>query len=423
MKLICDGLDFPTSICFDDQSRLYVGESGIGFGGARRGGRLSRVEADGSLTPLLDGLKWPLNGITYRNGGLFLSEGGYPGRISRYDIGSGQVTTLLDNLPGMGNYHTCMSAFGPDGKLYFSQGALTNNGIIGLDAYELGWLRKLPHNVDIPGYTIELVGGSVESENPFHGEEGELGGAGPTVRTGAFAPFGREHPAGTRIPGTTPCTASMMRCNEDGSGLELVAWGLRNSYGLGFLPDGRLLVSDQSGDDRGSRPTDNAPDLLYEVKEGAWYGWPDFLGAVPLTDPRFRSSRGPRVERLLANHHELPPPERPLLEFPVNSAPTKFCVAPAGTPWAGDLLICLFGDEKPMTGPAGPRVGRSLARIDTRQWTLHPLHQGPFQRPMDVRFHPETRAVYLMDFGHFEMVSQRDLEATPGSGKIWRLEF
>ena len=58
-----------------------------------------------------------------------------------------------------------------------------------------------------------------------------------------------------------------MRCNLDGSDLELVAWGLRNAYGLGFLPDGRLLAVDQGADDRGSRPVGNVPDLLFEVRE------------------------------------------------------------------------------------------------------------------------------------------------------------
>src|SRR5438132_1651573 len=88
-------------------------------------------------------------------------------------------------------------------------------------------------------------------------------------------------------------TAAVMRCEPDGSGLELVAWGLRNAYGLGFLPDGRLLATDQGADDRGSRPVGNAPDLLFEVREGAWYGWPDYIGGDPITDERYRPVRGP----------------------------------------------------------------------------------------------------------------------------------
>ena len=56
-----------------------------------------------------------------------------------------------------------------------------------------------------------------------------------------------------------------------------MAWGLRNAYGLGFLPDGRLIATEQSADARGSRPIGNAPDALYVVEQGAWYGWPDFV--------------------------------------------------------------------------------------------------------------------------------------------------
>ena len=47
----------------------------------------------------------------------------------------GKRTPVLENMPGPGNYHTNMVTFGPDGWLYMSQGAMTNTGIIGLDAY------------------------------------------------------------------------------------------------------------------------------------------------------------------------------------------------------------------------------------------------------------------------------------------------
>src|SRR5207248_334781 len=193
------------------------------------------------------------------------------------------------------------------GRLYFSQGAMTNTGIIGLDAYELGWLRRLPHAHDLPGHNLVLVGINVETPDPLSDR--------PDARasTGAFVPFGTPTEPGQRIPAQLPCTAAMMRCNPDGTDLELVAWGLRNAFGLGFLPDGRLLAIDQGADDRGSRPVGNAPDLLFEVRRGAWYGWPDFIGGDPITDARYRPVRGPAPAFALANPHALPAPERPLL--------------------------------------------------------------------------------------------------------------
>lgn len=412
--LVAEGLNFPTSLAFDEEGNPWVAESGLPFAGATPGGRVLRITADGRTEPLLGDLRWPVNGLGFYDGLFYVSEGGHPGRISRWAPG-GERETVLDGLPGLGNYHTNMTVVGPDGRLYFSQGALTNSGVIGLDAYELGWLKLLPHNHDVPGYDVVLTGQSLETANPLHP------GNGHRARTGAFSPFGVETRPGQRIAGRVPCTAAVMRCLPDGSDLELVAWGLRNAFGLLFLPDGRLLATDQGADDRGSRPIGQAPDLLYEVRPGAWYGWPDYVGGVPVTDPRLVPQRGPAPELLLANHGELPPPERPLLEFAVNAAATKMALIPEGAPrWPGQILVALFGDERPMTGPAGPRVGRSLARIDPAGWSIHKTLAGPFRRPIDVKVHPRDGAVYVLDFGEFEM-GPGGVEARAGSGALWKL--
>jgi len=415
MKPEKNGLDFPTSLAFDGDGVPWIAESGLPFGGARPGGRIRRVTG-GTSEELLTDLRFPVNGLCFHDGAFYISEGGYPGRISRWVPGE-ERTTVLDGLPGLGNYHTNMAVVGPDGKLWFSQGAMTNSGIIGLDAYELGWLGRLPHNCDVPGYEVELAGVQCETVNPL-----DLTGD-SRARTGAFSPFGVTAEAGRRIAGRVPCTAAVLRCDLDGSHLELVAWGLRNAYGLAFLPDGRLLATDQGADDRGSRPIGNAPDVLFEVKQGAWYGWPDFVAGVPVDDPRFRPTRGPAPEPLLANHAELPPPEKPLVEFAVNAAATKLAVIPryAGR-WPGQILAALFGDERPMTGPEGPKVGRTIARIDPADWSLHPLagtERAPFFRPIDVRVHGDS--VYVLDFGDFEMVSGGGVEARAGTGSLWKI--
>jgi glucose/arabinose dehydrogenase len=241
-----------------------------------------------------------------------------------------------------------------------------------------------------------------------------------TASTGGFAPFGEAPAADRRVEARLPCTSSVMRCRPDGTGLELVAWGLRNPFGLGFLPDGRLLATDQGADDRGSRPIGGAPDLLYEVKSGAWYGWPDFVGGVPVTEPRFTPQRGAPPRFLLANHDSLPPPERPLHEFAVNAAATKFAVVPGTSAcWPGQLFFAIFGDEKPMTGPPGPRVGRSLLRVDPADWSAHAFDAGTFDRPIDVA--AEGEFLLVLDFGHFEMLEAGGLDAVAGSGRLWRI--
>ena len=419
LELVAEGLAFPTSLTFDEAGVPYVAEAGLPFGGAAPGGRIWRIGSDGSRMLLADKLRQPVNGLTFHNGGLYISEGGHPGRISRLEL-DGKQTVILDNLPGPGNYHTNMVVFGPDGpdgKMYFSQGSMTNSAIVGLDAYELGWLRRLPHEHDIPGYDIVLSGVSVETDNPLSQEKGAR------IRTGAFASFGKVTEAGQRIPGQVPCTAAIMRCNPDGTQLELVAWGLRNAFALGFMPDGRLLAVDQGADDRGSRPVGHVPDMLFEVRQGAWYGWPDFIGDDPITDDQYLPERGPAPRFVLANHDELPPPERPLLRFPPHAAAVKFDVVPASAAnWGGHICVALFGDEAPMTAPSGgPRVGRAVVRVDPSDWSLHPMVSGTLARPIDVRFNPLDGAMYLLDFGQFEMTDERKVAASAQSGKLWRV--
>ncbi len=75
------------------------------------------------------------------------------------------------------------------------------------------------------------------------------------------------HAAGIKAPGGT-----VIRFDTEGKSVELVAGGLRNAYDLVFHPNGRLYVHDSDMEsDEGSvwyRPTS-----LYEVSEGAEFGW------------------------------------------------------------------------------------------------------------------------------------------------------
>src|SRR5260370_31658173 len=202
LELVTHGFSFPTSLTFDEAGASYIAEAGLPFGGARPGGRVWKIEQDSQRTLLAQDLRQPVNGLTFYQGSLYLSHAVYPGgsgRISRLDL-DGRHTVILDNLPGPGNYHTNMVAFGPDGKLYFSQGAMTNTGYVGLDAYELGWLRLLPHAHDLPGCEIELTGVNLETPDPLSHE------AGVRTRTGAFVPFGKNTYPVRPIPAPLPCT-------------------------------------------------------------------------------------------------------------------------------------------------------------------------------------------------------------------------
>jgi glucose/arabinose dehydrogenase len=415
MRVVADDLDFPTSLAFDAQGVPCVAESGLPLDGAPRGGRVLRLRGDGSREYLVRDLRAPVTGLVYYDGYFYVSEGGNPGRISRLSP-SGDRKTLLDGLPGFGNYHTNTVAIGPDGKMYFGQGAHTNSGIIGTDSLHLAWLGRLPHDPDIPGYDVRLSGWNAETieEQPSGAQR---------IRTGPFVPYGTSTVEGQIMTGRTPCTAGVMRANLDGSQLELVAWGIRNAFGLGFLPDGRLLATDQGADQRGSRPIVAGPELLYEVKKGSWYGWPDFVGGEPVTDPKYRAPGSARLSFLLSNHDELPRPERPVTAFPANSAATKFDVTPEAEPCGQrHLIVALFGDEKPMTSASGPRAGRALALVNLGDWSVRVFAQQHFARPIDVRFSPQSGELHVLDFGEFEMGPQGRVMARRGSGRLAAVE-
>ncbi len=414
-ELIADGLSFPTSLCFDEQGTPYVTNAGLPWDGARKGGEVFKVHSDGKLEVISDDFGYPVNGLCFHEGDLIVSDGGYPGKICRLTL-DGKVTTILGDLPGLGNYHTNMVAIGPDGRIYFSQGTLTNTAVIGMDAYELGWLGCLPHNCDVPGYDVVLTGENFETVNPL-ARDGEV-----KAITGAFSPFNVASEAGQVVKAGLPCTAAIMSCEMDGSDLQLEAWGVRNAYGMGFLPDGRLLVTDQGADDRGSRPVGGVPDLLFEIKKGAWYGWPDFIAGRPITDPMYTPQRGPKPKFVLQNHDDFPAPEKPLMEFSVNAAAVKFDYIPDDVPGlGGQLFVALFGDEKPMTAPPGKKVGRNIARIDPNTWKLYPLPDLGLERPMDIKYNPVDKHIYILDFGYFEMTGV-GVDSKSGSGKLWRID-
>src|SRR2546425_2176507 len=111
LELVAEGLSFPTSLTFDEAGVPYVAESGLPFAGAAPGGRVWRIAADGSRSLLAENLRPPVNGLTFHNGGLYISEGGHPRCISRLEL-DGRQTTILDNLPGPGTYDTNMVASG-----------------------------------------------------------------------------------------------------------------------------------------------------------------------------------------------------------------------------------------------------------------------------------------------------------------------
>jgi glucose/arabinose dehydrogenase len=70
-------------------------------------------------------------------------------------------------------------------------------------------------------------------------------------------------------------SAAILSVRPDGSGLRVVARGLRNPFGLALHPEtGRLYVSVNGRDDLPNPSAPEPAEMLVRIRPGAHYGWP-----------------------------------------------------------------------------------------------------------------------------------------------------
>lgn len=213
---------------------------------------------------------------------------------------SGEIRPLIEDLPSFGDHHTNGPAV-RDGYIYFGQGTATNSGVVGNDNHDYGWLERHPSFHDIPCKDIVLAGENYATDNVLTENPDDK------TATGAYVPYGQKTVANQSISGSIPCSGAILRMPIEGGELELVAWGLRNPYGLAFSPGGKLFVTENAYDVRGSRPVWGAGDVLWEIEQGKWYGWPDFSADVNINNEGFAAPGEKIVKAILAQYPNKPP--------------------------------------------------------------------------------------------------------------------
>ncbi|MBU7006808.1 LysM peptidoglycan-binding domain-containing protein [Phosphitispora fastidiosa] len=415
IKKYVKDLTFPTGITFSDAGEMYVVESGYRAGSVLGSARVLRVYPDGSTAEVTRGFLPPVTGITWYDESLYVSESGYPGQITRV-FPDGSREAVINNLPTGGDYQLSQVVFGPDGRMYFGIGTVTNSGVVGPDNT---WLGKRPRFRDFPSRNFELAERSFVSENVLKPEIGN------STVTGAFQPFGTAAKPGQTVKSQFPYTGVIYQANPDGSGMKVFADGVRNPFGLGFAPGGSLFATDNGMDIRGSRPVANAWDTFEEINFGEWYGWPDYNARVPVTDPRFKPDGGPQPQFLITNQPPLA--EGPVALFEPHSVPAKFDFL-TGTEFGfqGEAFVALFGHidhmAEPLPEPAGfkiIRVNIETGEVNDFMVILDPRNpgNGPVH-PIQARFCPGTGKLYVVDFGQ-----TGDTGGPPKrkSGAIWEI--
>jgi glucose/arabinose dehydrogenase len=427
------GLTFPTGVAFDARETPFVLEAGYVYGEQFRRPRLLEVAA-GGVREVVAGSEGdgPWNGVDHADGAFFVAEGGTlrGGRVLRLAPASAdrsgalKTTVLVDGLPSRGDHHTN----GPvvrDGWVYFGQGTATNAAVVGEDNASFGWLKRAPQFHDVPCKDVTLAGVNFESSNPLGGGK---------ASTGAYLPFGTASRPGQVIKGQNRCTGAILRVRTSGGEPELVAWGMRNPYGLAFDREGQLYATDNGYDVRGSRGVFGAPDLLWRVTPGGWHGWPDFVGDRAVDDDFFQPPDRPRPQRVLQAAPGVPP--KPVAKLAVHSSSDGIDVSRSEAfGFVGQLFIAQFGDQAPAVGKVWAPVGFKVIAVDPRngeitdfavnagdgQGPASRLGHGGLERPVAVRFSPDGRSLYVVDFGVLRMDDTGKSHAQPGTGVLWKI--
>lgn len=430
VERVAEGFTFPTGITFDDSGTPYIVESGYSYGEVFNQPRLLKLEGNGKTSVVALGEKngsW--TGVFYSDGFFYVTEGGEleGGRILKISP-SGEKQVLVSDLPSRGDYQTN----GPiviDDFVYFGIGTATNSSVVGKDNYEFGWLERFPKFHDIPCKDIMINEVNYPCKNPLTGLKYD------SVITGPYSEFGKTVSDRQVIKGQIPCSGAIFKIPVTGGDPELVAWGLRNPYGLALTLDNRIYVTENGFDVRGSRPVWGAGDVLWEIKEeGQWYGWPDYSGGMPVfANQEFKKPANHVVRKILAEDPQSPP--KPVAYLAVHSSSDGLDVIrneKFGSP--GEILIAQFGDMSPTVGKVWNPVGFKVIKVDPETGIIDDfaanlvrkngpaswVRSGGLERPVAVRFNPVGDALYIVDFGIVQM-DHKGAHPVERTGVIWKV--
>jgi glucose/arabinose dehydrogenase len=260
VEVLVVGLSFPTGMGFAEDGTLFILEGGsVWPTRPYLPARVLRLHPDGTLDSFTEEEIGGPRGVAVRDGHVYVSsKGGYHARVTRYDQETGRDgTVIVDGLPDGGWHEPGGPLFGPDGLMYFAQGSVSQNGIVQPHAFIVD-LARHPRACDVPGQDVTLTGNNIDTVDPRPPYP-------YMVTTGAFKPFGVDAEPGEVVKGRLKCSSGIWRAQPDGSEMELIAWGVRNPYGMVFGEDGHLYVSDNDMEETGERAVKGDPDRIWRL--------------------------------------------------------------------------------------------------------------------------------------------------------------
>ncbi len=456
-------LTAPTAIAFDDNGNLLVAESGLD----ERDPRILGFRPDGTtfqLYPPPRGIDidlpfglgnrfriyGPVGGMVAYQGRVYVShrDADDRGVITAISY-TGVPETIVADLPAQGDFGITDLAISPTGRLYFGVGSATNSGVVGLDNWAAGWVRRHPDFHDRSWYNLKLTGYRFDTRNPRAG----LFTGGDIAVTAPFQPFDTSNRTRIAAVNNNKPGAAIYSISPGGGDLRVEAHGVRYPRGLAFNEFGRLFITNNGMELRGTRPIKDDPDALLKFVPGAWYGWPDYSAdLLPVTETRFQpptemiSKSGYPDVGFVIDHQAsglVRPDRNALLQsaFPSLSGAAKMDFVPPAGPfeeYRGSVIIALAGDRAPFAtsglktlSPRGYRLVRVDESRQVHDFVVNTEGQPASQlddktarriameRPVDLKFGPDG-ALYILDMGEIDY-RNGDLRVRPRTGRVYRL--
>jgi glucose/arabinose dehydrogenase len=461
---VVTGLTGPVGVTFDNsdgpmRGSMIVAESGLEAGpprifGFRPDGEYFSIYPRGfqvAIGQLIGGneIQGPIGGIVAHQGRIYVTHrdstgNGVVSAVS-YD---GTVQTIVADLPARGDHPlTDIVAHPTTGRLYFGLGSATNSGVVGIDNWDVGWVRKYTDFCDVPYANLKLNGFRFDSRNPRSGLFAD-----EIAVTGPFQPFGVSNQTRIPRPPNDKPTSAIYSVSPDGGDLRVEAHGIRLPRGLAFNDLENLLFTNNGMELRGTRPVKDDPDALLRLFPNTWYGFPDYSSdGSPIGSARFQPpldliarSGYPELSALIDHSaSDLTPPDATLVVravFPALSGAAKLVILPdlpAYRDHRGHAIVALSGDRAPFATSgrklAAP-VGYKVVRVDPDSKQVFDYisntrggpasserdgRGGGLERPIDVKLGPDG-ALYIVDFGRLEF-REGEPRVRAGTGRIFKL--
>lgn len=251
-NIIAKGCEESVSVCTANNN-IYVAFKN----------QIKCLDKDGKEKTIYKNTGEKIEDLAYCNNALFFISNN---KLVKFDLESKEVVGTINNIPGVGK-ESKRAIISDKNSIYISIGTVTNSGI------------SDNNQKDLTPIDITLVG---ENYN----------------NTGAFKEVGQTSYKNEVIKKSEIGNGAIYKINESDLSYKLFASGIHNVAAMDINSKGEMIAIFSGMKDEGIRPIKGDKDYIYKVKEGNFYGWPDYSGGDPVDSPRFRN----KENKLMKNY-------------------------------------------------------------------------------------------------------------------------